>query len=216
MHTRNEGLTQAYITSTFVREPAWIAASRAQGERLRPGMQVSAAEGHLLQWLVRISGAKNLLEIGTFMGTSSLWLAGGLPAEGRLTCLEFDAVHAAHAAAHIAASPHAAQVQLHEGDAHAWLAAQPAVPTFDLVFIDAEKKGYAEYLHAVLPLLHPRGWVIGDNTLLFGALSGEHPEAASASAKAAMAVFNETLADAARFESVLLPTAEGLTVARLK
>ena len=79
MQTRSSGATLDYITRTFVREPDYIAQSRAEGEKRRAGMQISAYEGHLLQWLVRISGAKNILEIGTFMGTSALWMAGGLP-----------------------------------------------------------------------------------------------------------------------------------------
>lgn len=216
MQTRSSGVTMDYITRTFVREPAWIAAARTEGERLRPGMQISTYEGHLLQWLVRISGAATILEIGAFMGVSALWMAGGLPAHGRLTSLEFSADYAAAARAHVAASPQQHAIDIVHTDAHAWLAALPPATRFDLVFIDAEKAGYADYLDAVLPHLSPRGWVIGDNTLLFGALSGEQPDAARASAKAAMARFNETLADAARFESVLLPTAEGLTVARLK
>lgn len=216
MQTRDHGATMAYITRTFVREPEYIALSRAEGERRRPGMQISPYEGHLLQWLVGVSGASNILEIGTFMGTSALWMAGGLPEGGRLTSLEFEAEHAALAAAHSAASPHAARLQVVQADAHAWLAQTPPSPQWDLVFIDAEKKGYADYLEAVLPRLMPRGWVIGDNTLLFGALSGDNPHGASAAAKASMQRFNETLADPSRFASLLLPTAEGLTVAQLR
>lgn len=216
MQTRSSGATLEYITRTFVREPEYIAQSRAEGERRRPGMQVSAYEGHVLRWLVGISGAKTILEIGTFMGTSALWMAGGLPEGGAITSLEFDATHAKIAAAHVAASPHAAQVDIIHADAHAWLAKTPATPQFDLVFIDAEKKGYADYLAALLPRMRPRGWVIGDNTLLFGALSGENPDGASDAAKQSMRRFNETLADATRFESLLLPTTEGMTVARLK
>ena len=216
MQTRDHGPTLDYITRTFVREPAYIAASRAEGERRRAGMQISPYEGHLLQWLVGIAGAATILEIGTFMGTSALWMAGGLPATGRITSLEFDAAHAEIAAAHVAASPHAASIEIIHTDAHAWLAASPATPQFDLVFIDAEKTGYADYLAAVLPRMNTRGWIVGDNTLLFGALSGEHPDGASAAAIASMQRFNETLADSTRFESVLLPTPEGLTVARLR
>ncbi len=216
MHTRDDGPTLAYINRTFVREPEWIAAARAAGEQRRPGMQISAYEGHLLRWLVRVSGAKRILEIGTFMATSTLWLADGVGEDGKVTALEFAADYAAAAVQHIAASPHADRVEILHTDAHAWLAASAAIPTYDLVFIDAEKTGYARYLEAVLPRLHPRGFIVGDNSLLFGALSGEYPDAASAKAKASMEAFNTTLADASRFESVLLPTPEGLTVARLK
>ncbi len=216
MQTRAGDLTSQYIAHTFVREPAYIATARAEGERRRPGMQVSMNEGHLLRWLVRISGAANILEIGTFMATSTMWMADGLPENGRITSLEFDAEHAKIAAQHVAASPHVARIDIVQGDAHAWIEKIPAKPQFDLVFIDAEKAGYADYLAAILPRMHPRGWIVGDNTLLFGALSGENPQGASAAAKTSMTTFNETLADSTRFESVLLPTAEGLTVARLK
>ena len=135
---------------------------------------------------------------------------------GQITALEFDKRYAEQARAHVAGSPHAARIDIFQGDAHAWIDVQPQVPTFDLVFIDAEKKGYANYLDAVLPRMNPRGVIIGDNTLLFGALTGEEPDAASAEAKASMTRFNETLADAKRFESILLPTPEGMTVAKLR
>lgn len=216
MHSRAAGPTLEYITRTFVREPNYIAASRAKGEELRPGMQVSPYEGHLLSWLVRISGAKRILEIGTFMATSTLWLTEGAGEDGQVTALEFAADYAALARNHVAASPHKNRIEIVHTDAHAWIAAQPSEPMFDLVFIDAEKPGYARYLEAVLPRMNPRGFIVGDNTLLFGVLSGEHPAAASKSAKESMAKFNETLADNSRFESILLPTPEGLTVARIK
>lgn len=216
MQTRAAGPTLEYITRTFVREPDYIAASRAKGEELRPGMQVSSYEGYLLSWLVHISGAKRILEIGTFMATSTLWLAEGAGEGGQVTALEFAADYAALAQTHVAASPHKSRIEIIYADAHAWLAAQRMEPTFDLVFIDAEKSGYANYLDAVLPRIKPGGFILGDNTLLFGALSGEHPDAASKNAKESMARFNETLADTSRFESILLPTPEGLTVARLK
>lgn len=216
MQTRDATPTLAYITRTFVREPEYIAAARAKGEQLRPGMQISPYEGHLLHWLVRISGAKTILEIGTFMGVSTLWLAEGGGADTRVTALEYAADYAAHARAHVADSPLAHTIEIFHTDAHAWIAATPEKPTYDLVFIDAEKTGYASYLEAVLPRIQPRGWIIGDNTLLFGALSGEQPDAAKPAAIEAMRRFNEILSDPSRFESILLPTPEGLTVARLK
>lgn len=217
MQTRSQGLTMEYITRTFVREPDYIAAAREEGERRNPGMQLSPYEGHLLQWLTSISGAVNILEVGTFMAVSTLWMARGLPlAEGRITSLERSADHAAQAQAHVAASPHKNAIEVIHADAHEWIADLPDNTLYDLVFIDAEKKGYADYLDAILPRMNPRGWIIGDNTLLFGALSGENPEASNAAAKTSMQRFNETLADATKFESVLLPTPEGITVARLR
>ncbi len=216
MQTRDRGATLEYISKTFVHEPNYIAHIRAEGEKRRPGMQISPYEGHLLAWLVRISGAKNILEIGTFIGVSTLWMTNSLPEDGHITSLEFDEHHAQIAAANVAASPHKNSVKIIHTDAHDWLAATPKTPQFDLVFIDAEKKGYADYLDALLPRMQPRGWIIGDNTLLFGAMSGENPDAASVAAKLSMQRFNKMLADNTRFESVLLPTPEGLTVARLR
>ena len=216
MQTRSEGATLDYITRTFVREPDYIAVSRTAGESRRPGMQISSYEGHLLRWLVKISGAQNILEIGTFMGTSTMWMAGGLPESGHITSLEFDRTYAEVARGHVAASPLASRITIVSGDAHAWINAMPKNPQFDLVFIDAEKSGYANYLDEVLPRMNPRGWIIGDNTLLFGAMAGEAPSHVTAAAKKSMTRFNETLADSTKFESLMLPTIEGLTVARMR
>ncbi len=217
MQTRGSDPAFDYITRTFVGdEPAWIVAAREQGERQRAGLQMSAYEGYLLQWLLRISGAAKILEIGSFMGVSAMWMAGGLPAHGRITSLENGADYAALAKAHVAASPHKNAIEIIHANAHQWIAETPATPQWDWVFIDAEKLGYADYLDAVLPRMNPRGWIVGDNSLLFGALAGEELGIASPTAKAAMLRFNETLADSTRFESVLLPTPEGLTVARLR
>ena len=214
--TRNNSADIAYMTRVFVHEPNYITISRAAGEARRPGMQISSYEGHLLQWLVRISGAKNILEIGTFMGTSTLWMAGGLPEDGVITTLESSEEYAALARQHIAASPLVDRVEMAQGAALDWFRTRPAVPQFDFVFIDADKNNYANYLEEVLPRMNKRGWIVGDNTLLFGVMSGENPDGASAAGKASMMKFNETLADPARFESVMLPTIEGMTIAKLR
>lgn len=216
MTPRDHGPDLAYITRTFVEEPHWIAPARAAGEALRPGIQISPYEGHLLRWLVRLKQPEQALEIGSFMGVSAMWLGDGLPPSARLQVIEANPDYAARAAQHLAQSPAHARIMLQVGDAHQWLEAQPAVPSFDFVFIDAEKPGYARYLDALLPRLRPQAWIVGDNTLLFGALSGRAPQAASAAARQSMQQFNARLADAARFDSILLPTPEGMTVACLR
>lgn len=215
MQTRAEGKTLDYITRTFVGEPDYIAQMRAEGERRRAGMQVSSYEGALLAWVVAISGAKRILEIGTFMGYSTLWMASAMPRDGHITTLEFDAAHAHQAREHVQHSPHKKQIDVVTTDALEWLQSYTG-EKFDLVFIDADKRNYFNYLNASVKLLNPRGWVVGDNTLLFGALSGENPDGAREEAKAAMLQFNDALADGTRFDGMLLPTPEGLTAARLK
>ena len=216
MLTRHEGKTIDYITRTFVVEPDYIGSMRKEGEKRRPGMQVSPYEGSVLAWLVAMTGAKNILEIGTFMGYSTLWMASALPDTGRITSLEFDADYAHQASRHIHDTPCAKKIHIVHTDALTWLQSQAKKPSYDMVFIDADKRNYFNYLNAVLPLMNSRGTIVGDNTLLWGALSGEAPDAAKDDAKLAMTQFNETLADAVRFDSVLLTTPEGLTVARLK
>lgn len=213
METRNSGPTMGYMTKTFVREPDWIKPARAKGEELRAGMQMSSYEGYLLHWLTTLVGAKNILEIGTFMGGTALWMA---MSGARVTTLESSAEYAAFARQHIAASPYASQIKLEEGKALDWLAAQPKTPTYDVLFLDADKPNYYNYLEQALPLLTPRALIIGDNTLLWGAITGENPKAASPAAVTAMKQFNAALADPAKFEGILLPTMEGLTVARRK
>lgn len=213
MHTRNESRVIDYITETFVTEPAWLKPVRTKGEELRPGMQLSSYEGHLLCWLAKLVGATRILEIGTFMGYSTLWMAHS---GARITSLEFNGDYAALARQHVAASPDADRVTVENGDALAWLAAQQKTPTYDMLFIDAEKRSYVKYLELALPLLKPRALIVGDNSLLWGAVTGEAPEAASKEATQVMRTFNTMLGDASRFESLMLPTIEGLTVARIK
>lgn len=211
MQTRNATPTLDYITRTVVREPEWLRPVRQRGDALRPGMQMSPFEGHLLRWLAQLVGATNILEIGTFMGGTALWMADS---GASVTTLEFSAEYAAEARQHIADSPHASRVKVEQGDALAWLAAQAPAARFDMLFIDAEKRRYPDYLDAALPLLKPGALVVGDNTLLWGALSGEAPDAAKPDAIAAMRRFNERLSDPAEFDGVMLPTPEGLTIAR--
>lgn len=209
---QNEGVSR-YITEIFVQEDGLLAEVRAEGERLRPGMQVSPPEGKLLSVLAKLAGASRILEIGTFVGYSTLWLARALPEGGALVTLEQDEKHAAIAEDFFARSDVAGRIRLLRGAA---LDTLPALEgeSFDLVFIDAMKSEYSAYLDLVEPMLRPGGLVIGDNTLLFGAMVGEPRMQVSASAIEAMQQFNQRLANPAHYHGILLPTEEGLTVAQ--
>jgi predicted O-methyltransferase YrrM len=202
-----------YIAETFVEEDDLLRRVRAEGEAHRPGMQVSPVEGRLLYVLARLIGARRILEIGTFVGYSTLWLARALPEGGELLTLEADATHADVAEGFFRQSGQAASITLRRGPALDTLAAMPA-QSFDLVFIDAMKREYAEYLTAVEGWVRPGGLILGDNSLLFGAMYGEPRERISPAAEAAMREFNQRLADPNRYDAILLPTAEGLTIAR--
>ncbi len=199
-----------YIDATFAEEDALLRAIRAEGERRRPGMQISAGEGKLLYMLAKLSGAKRILEIGTFMAYSTIWMARALPEDGDIITIEADGDTATQAREHIAQS--GLPITLLEGKGLEQLA--QATGQFDLIFIDADKSNYLNYLEATLPKLRPGGLMIGDNTLLFGHLAGEVRGRASAAAIEAMGAFNQRMNDGETLEGVLIPTLEGLTVAR--
>jgi len=175
----------------------------------RHGMMVGGLEGRLLAMLVGISGARRVLEIGTFTGYSALAMAEALPAGGRITSLELDPRHAAQAQAHIDASPHADRIKIVVGPALDSIGRLEG--PFDLVFIDADKPGYSAYYEAVLPKLAPRGFIAADNVLWGGlVLERDDPDTDSA----ALAAFNDLVADDPRVECVMLTVRDGLTLIR--
>lgn len=179
---------------------------------LQQEMLSGHVEGQALKFLVRATRARHVLDIGMFTGYSALAMAEGLPADGEVVACEIDPAVAAVAAECFAASPDGHKVTIEVGPAGATLAALAgAGRRFDLVFIDADKGGYVDYLAAVLDtgLLGPDGVICADNTLLQGQpwLPGE-PSANGA----AIAAFNEAVAADPRIEQVVLPLRDGLTL----
>jgi caffeoyl-CoA O-methyltransferase len=132
----------------------------------RPQMQVDVVEGRFLKMLVRLTGARTILEVGMFTGYSALMMAEGLPDGGRLITCEVDPKAEAIARRYFSESPHGHKITIRMG---------PALETiktlsgpFDLVFIDADKANYSNYYEASLPLLRPGGLVVADNVLWSG------------------------------------------------
>lgn len=201
--------TDAYINATFADEDELLRQVAAVGEQLQPGMQVAATEGKLLQLLLRLHGAHRVLEVGSFVGYSSIWMARGLPPEGELITLEKNPKHAALAREH--ATHSSLPIRVVEGDALASIAQLGG--TFDALFIDGEKKSYMRYLDAALPLLRRGALIMADNTLLFGAMAGEPQMQVSAEAIEVMRAFNARLAESDDFIGAMIPTHEGLTIA---
>jgi predicted O-methyltransferase YrrM len=135
-----------------------------------PAINVSPAQGKLLHLLARAHGARNILEIGTLGGYSTIWLARALPAGGRLITLEANPKHAAVARANIAHAGLTRLVELRLGRAIETLpqlAAEHLGP-FDLIFIDADKPGYPDYLFWALELSQPGSLIIADNVVRNG------------------------------------------------
>ncbi len=149
-----------YVTDRLIGwDPSLEAVLSASERAGLQGGPISACQGRLVELLVRISGSRRVLEIGTLGGYSTIWLARGLPADGRVITLEVDPYHAQVATANIAGAGMAGVVEVRVGPAlrsMEELAAEGREP-FDLIFIDADKQnnpGYLEWAVKLLPGRH--------------------------------------------------------------
>lgn len=168
-------------------------------------------EGRFLRFLVQMTGARRVLEIGMFTGYSALAMAEAVPADGVVVACELDPSVARFAQECFADSEAGARIDVRVGPAADTLAAL-AGQTFDLVFVDADKAGYAHYLDVVLStgLLAEGGTICVDNTLMQG-----QPWTGGATANGeAIAAFNRTVASDPRVEQVLVPLRDGVTLIR--
>jgi caffeoyl-CoA O-methyltransferase len=218
-----------YVAAMTTPESAQLAAlSRATAEQrwrdrpdavaaLEPEMLSGHVEAAFLQLLVRLGGARRVLEIGTFTGYATLAIAEALPADGVVVTCEADPRAAAVAREALGASPDGAKVELVEGPALATLARLDR--PFDLVFVDADKEGYSAYLDLLLDrrLVAPGGLVVVDNTLMQGVAYGVAPRSEREAAQGrAIAAFNERVARDRRLLQVVLPVRDGVTLVQLR
>ena len=173
-----------------------------------PQMLTGPIEGRFLELLVFASGARRVLEIGTYSGYSALSMAAGLPEDGRIDTCEIDPAHAEVARRYIARSPYADRITVHLGPALE--AIEQLEGELDLVFIDADKESYAAYYEAVLPRLSERGLIVVDNTLW----SGRVLDPDDSSSTQAIVAFNEHVRSDPRVVSVQLTVRDGVTLIR--
>ena len=132
----------------------------------RPQMQVGLLEGRFLKMLVRLTGARNILEIGMFTGYSALMMSEALPENGHVTTCEINPKAEAIARKYFAESPHGNKITIRMGRALETI--KTLSGPFDLVFIDADKPNYCNYYEATFPLVRPGGLIVGDNVLWSG------------------------------------------------
>ncbi len=146
-------------------------AARAANQKAGlPAIDVSRLQGKFLEFLVRISGSRRVLEIGTLGGYSTLWLARALPEGGKIVTLELDPHHAKVARENLRNAGVLDRVDLRIGRATDSLSAlenSPSAP-FDLIFIDADKRSYPEYLEWALKLSRPGTVIVADNVVRDG------------------------------------------------
>jgi caffeoyl-CoA O-methyltransferase len=175
------------------------------------GMQIAPEQGAFLTVLTRLIGVRRAIEIGTFTGYSALCIARGLPADGRLVCCDVSEEWTAIGRRAWAAAGVADRIDLRIAPALQTLAALPADTTFDLAFIDADKPNYANYFEALLPKMSTNGAILVDNVLWDGRVV--KPDADDENTVAIRA-FNDKVANDTRVDTVMLPIADGLTLAR--
>jgi caffeoyl-CoA O-methyltransferase len=173
-----------------------------------PQMLAGTVQGRFLELLVFTTGARRVLEIGTFSGYSALSMAAGLAPGGHIDTCEVDEKHVEVARRYIARSPHADRVTVHLGPALDTIAQLDG--DFDFVFIDADKENYVNYYEAVLPRLSTRGLIAADNTLRNGRVLEPDPEGGTR----AVMEFNEHVGRDARVVCALLTVRDGVTLIR--
>lgn len=173
-----------------------------------PAIWISPEQAGFMQILLRLAGAREVVEVGTLAGYSAICMARALPPDGRVRTLELDPMHAAFAERKVAESDVAGRVEVLCG------AGLELLPQFedgsaDAAFLDADKENYAGYLEHALRIVRSGGLVLVDNAFAFGHLlePGEH-----GASVAAVRAFNDHMADVTELQSVIVPIGDGLWV----
>ncbi len=174
-------------------------------------MQVGPEQGAFMTLLTAAIGARTAIEVGTFTGYSGLCIARGLPESGRLITCDIDQETTAIARRFWERAGVAHKIDLRLGPAVATLQALPEGTVFDLAFIDADKPNYRAYYDEILPRMRTGGLILIDNVLWSGKVIDPTQDDANTQAIRAL---NDYLVTDPRIESVMLPIADGLTLAR--
>jgi caffeoyl-CoA O-methyltransferase len=186
-----------------------IAATEALGGVSR--MQIAPEQGAFMTLLARLVDARFAVEVGTFTGYSSICIARGLAAGGRLLCCDVSEEWTAVAREHWTQAGVEDRIELVIGPAADTLRALPADPPIDFAFIDADKTGYRTYYDEIVERLRPGGVVLVDNVLWSGNVIDDDDQSDDTIAIRAV---NDHIAADSRVDVVMLPIADGLTIAR--
>ena len=202
-----------YLLSVSLRESQILTQLRQEtAQQPMSGMQISPYQGQFMALLLRLMGAKKVLEIGTFTGYSALWMALALPPDGTLMACDVSQEYGAIARRYWLIAGLADKINLHLApalDTLDTLLSTGQSGTFDFVFIDADKINYGHYYEKSLELLRPGGLIAIDNVLWSGAVAD--PDITDPDTLA-LRQLNQTLYQDDRIELSLLPIADGLTL----
>lgn len=208
---------EAYAEQHSMPESEVCRALREETERSMElaRMLVGSYEAAFLKMMVLLTNARRVLEIGMFTGYSALSMAEMLPDNGELITCEVDAEPIAMARRYFAQSPHGRKIQIKPGPALESI--RGLTGHFDVIFIDADKQSYVDYLKLSIELSHPGTVILADNVIRSGhALADDPPDAPSRGVKA----FNEAMAAHPRLDSLILPIIrerlDGLSISIVK
>ena len=201
-----------YIRNTFATEDEILIDIRKKAKEINRPITINPEDGKLLQLLIKMNNCKNILEIGTFYGYSTIWMARALSNDGHIFTIEKDKSSFDIAQQNFNEAKVNDKITILEGDANDVL---PKLnDKFDMVFIDADKSQYLNYLRFIEEKVKKEGLIVADNTLLSGAVYMEElPYRIRKSTRDNMIKFNKILSDNERYMSVLLPAEDGITVA---
>lgn len=216
--SRYEGLIDPviidYVLNTSVREPEILARLRHEtASHPKVNFQIPPEQGQLFRVLIRMTGAKRVIEVGVFTGYSSLSMALALPDEGRIVACDISHEYTQVARRYWAEAGVAAKIDLRIAPAKETLQGLidgGEAGRFDFAFIDADKTGYAEYYEQCLKLVRSGGTIALDNMLSRGRVLDIAPENADV---AALQKMNEFIHRDDRVDAFLLPLGDGLTLA---
>ena len=173
-------------------------------------MQIAGDQAAFMTIVVAAIGARDALEIGTFLGYGAIAIARGLPEEGRLVCCELDEGYAGRAREHLEKAGLAGRVDFRIGPALESIRAMDASEQFDFAFVDADKTEYIDYFEETLTRMRPNGLIMLDNTLR----SGTVLDPGDSDAARVTAELNDRLAKDERVDVALLGVADGITLVR--
>ena len=175
-------------------------------------MQIAGDQAAFMTIVASATGARDALEVGTFLGYGAIAIARGLPADGKLICCELSEEYAERARGHLAKAGLEDRVEFRIGPALESLRAMEATEQFDLAFIDADKTEYIDYFEETLPRMRQNGLIMLDNTLRGGTVL----DPGDSDAARVTAELNDRLAKDERVDVALLGVADGITLVRKK
>ena len=218
MRKKETAIKKSYLENLFANDNdvlQQIIAYNDECDVNRNKMQISYNEGQILKLMIEMNNIKNIVEIGTLSGFSTLYMAYSLPEDGSITTLDINQESYELANSFFRKTNVAYKITSILGDARKELYNLDTTTQFDMIFIDGDKASYPLYLDWAEKSIKKGGLIIADNTLLFNTVYhkyGDVRDQVKERLHSAMNIFNQRLADKNKYSSVMLPTQEGMTV----